>query len=712
MNRLRMLGLLVFIPLIILLSSPVFSDLLTVTTTADAGPGSLRQAIVDANNSGGQDLISFNIPTSEALHENDYYWWSIKPASQLPGATETILIDGTSQPTDETYNNPYGPVIELDGGGGTSIGLIIQANNCILKGLTVNRYPVRGIYIEGSNNTITECYVGTNITGEVALGNFVGIILTSANAYGNKIGDGTVSGRNIISGNLAYGIQISDNANNNEVLGNYIGTNVNGTVALANGFNGIYMSSTGGDSNKVGNGTIDGVNRIWWNNNDGIRIYSQFNTITRNSFFSNGDLGIKLEPGANGGITYPTIEAAVYYAGTGNVYVSGEAPANSTIELFISDDDASGYGEGKTYIASTASDGGGNWSTTLTGVSASDKLTATATDQNGNTSEFSLNKSISVQSLDHFVVYAPPTVVATETFILTVEAKDASGSTTTEVVGTTILSADDGSITPPSISDAQFQDDGIWSGSAALSKAGDRVIYATNFGAQGSIEVVVLNSAATIEDAGLGITIYIPAGAASDEVSITMSEVSLPGSPPQGYSVVGRIINFNSSVTQFLIPITVTMQISNNPNIRDHEVYYWTGSQWSDAGINIISITDTEITFTTTHLSIFAPFAIVMGKEVRFGPNPYDPDKDSFARFWYWLTDDETTKIYIIDMSGTVIWKKEFSAGSEGGKQGENHVDWYGDTMWSTAVADGAYLYKVIQGSKVIGEGKIAIIRR
>src|SRR5262245_40645020 len=62
----------------------------TVTTAADAGAGSLRQAILDANAAAGADTIAFNIPGT-AVH-------TILPTTQLPKITGPIVIDGYTQP--------------------------------------------------------------------------------------------------------------------------------------------------------------------------------------------------------------------------------------------------------------------------------------------------------------------------------------------------------------------------------------------------------------------------------------------------------------------------------------------------------------------------------------------------------------------------------------------------------------------------------------
>jgi len=60
-----------------------------VTSTNDSGPGSLRQAILDANANAGSDLITFNIGSGLK---------TITLLSKLPGISDPVVIDGTTQP--------------------------------------------------------------------------------------------------------------------------------------------------------------------------------------------------------------------------------------------------------------------------------------------------------------------------------------------------------------------------------------------------------------------------------------------------------------------------------------------------------------------------------------------------------------------------------------------------------------------------------------
>ncbi|MBI3418499.1 MAG: hypothetical protein HY043_24675 [Verrucomicrobia bacterium] len=110
----------------------------TVTTTNDAGAGSLRQAIGDANASPGLDSIIFNIPGA-GPH-------SIQPLSPLPTITDPVVIDGYTQPGASPNTLSQGDnavlVIELDGtsaGAGAS-GLTITSGGSTVSGLAINRF--------------------------------------------------------------------------------------------------------------------------------------------------------------------------------------------------------------------------------------------------------------------------------------------------------------------------------------------------------------------------------------------------------------------------------------------------------------------------------------------------------------------------------------------------------------------------------------------
>ena len=129
----------------------------TVTSTADTGAGSLRQAILDANGNAGADAISFNI-VGTGVH-------TIAPASALPTITGSVTIDGYTQPgTSLNTNAPEQGtnaviLVEIDGtntGTGTSAAVLFfgpAAADSVVRGLAINRGGYAGIRVSGTSGS-------------------------------------------------------------------------------------------------------------------------------------------------------------------------------------------------------------------------------------------------------------------------------------------------------------------------------------------------------------------------------------------------------------------------------------------------------------------------------------------------------------------------------------------------------------------------------
>ena len=150
----------------------------TVTNISDSGPGSLRQAIVDANTNPGTDTITFNIPGT-GPH-------TIQPTSALPTITDSVVIDGYTQPGASPNTNTPATglntvlMIELDGGNMGANGLHITAGDSTVRGLVINRFRSSpdvwasgiGILLDTSGGNVIEGnFIGTDVTGTVDLGN-------------------------------------------------------------------------------------------------------------------------------------------------------------------------------------------------------------------------------------------------------------------------------------------------------------------------------------------------------------------------------------------------------------------------------------------------------------------------------------------------------------------------------------------------------------
>ena len=235
----------------------VFAGMATATTysvnvTADSGPGSLRQAIINSNThppeTGFKNKIVFNIPGHGVK--------TIAPLSPLPAILYPVEIDGTEQ-------NGYGvaPAIEINGinAGPNASGLRVLSGVLILKGVAINRFRRYGIYVSspGRIENLTNCRIGTDVFGEIDLGNGSdGIYLTGgfSDDGGSFIGpdfaeptsQNFVRNRNVISGNGGNGIRVT-NSHHVVVGGNYIGTDGHGLQDLGNDENGIFFTGGTGD---------------------------------------------------------------------------------------------------------------------------------------------------------------------------------------------------------------------------------------------------------------------------------------------------------------------------------------------------------------------------------------------------------------------------------------------------------------------------------
>ncbi|MDQ3814373.1 MAG: Ig-like domain-containing protein, partial [Armatimonadota bacterium] len=171
-----------------------------VTTTADSGAGSLREAINCANATAGAQTISFNIPGAGVR--------TITVTTALPVITDPVTIDGATQPGFNTTTRQ--PVIELTcNPSPVGDGLSITSGDTIVRSLTINRF-VEGIRLTSrGNNTIQGCYLGTDATGTQARPNTADGILVNGSSN-NLIGGATAAARNLLSGNRESGVDISN----------------------------------------------------------------------------------------------------------------------------------------------------------------------------------------------------------------------------------------------------------------------------------------------------------------------------------------------------------------------------------------------------------------------------------------------------------------------------------------------------------------------
>jgi hypothetical protein len=292
-------------------------------------------------------------------------------------------------------------------GDNTTIGGTEPGAGNVISGNTV------GLFLWEDGSTVQGNYVGTDVTGTASLGNRRGIQVFGGN---NLVGGLTAAAGNIISGNTNEGIFIgTDGRTGNIIEGNRIGTQADGIHPLSNGSQG--MSVYGAENCATIGGTADGAgNTIAFNGREGIRIPLNIGGVSmfHNSIFGNGRLGIDLaggtedangvtandpgdaDTGPNGLQNYPVLTSV-----EGGDYLSIDGTLNSTpnttckLEFFSTpSQETGGSRQGKTFLTSTevATDGSGNASFSFTygtPMGSGNVITATATDPNGNTSEFS-----------------------------------------------------------------------------------------------------------------------------------------------------------------------------------------------------------------------------------------------------------------------------------------------------------------------------------
>jgi CSLREA domain-containing protein len=302
---------------------------------------------------------------------------------------------------------------------GNLVGLNPSGTACLgnrIEGIDINygaKNNIIGGTAQGERNVSTgnglagvDVAHGTNTTGNRVIGNYLGTGVDGkqppANCTNNKLGvrleDGvgtTFVSDNVIGHNREAGIRIIDTYTSlNTITHNWIGVTPDGTAIR----NPIGVDVYGSVN------TIGPDNQIAANTNQGVRVSgpaADSNTITRNAIWGNGKLGIDLDPagatpndagdgdnGPNQQRNYPVLQTAT------TSQVSGTACNGCTVEVFVADSDVSGFGEGQRFIGSTIANADQTFAVAISGVIAGQMLTATATDANGNTSEFARNLAV------------------------------------------------------------------------------------------------------------------------------------------------------------------------------------------------------------------------------------------------------------------------------------------------------------------------------
>jgi len=352
-----------------------------VTTTADSGAGSLRQAILDANASSDlQPLIAFRIDEPSTTP-----WKTIRVTSPLPPVTAySVRIDGGTQASFFGDANPAGPDIEISGGGSVDgHGLLLATCGAEVANLAIGGFRANGLSVTAPTSVCTSYYttelhhlfIGTDPTGSSARPNARGIGTSVPNGNDfNTTGLPTNIANCVISGNTFSGIfGLSGRLN---ITNNRIGVKASTDEPLPNGTSGVFIG-TGGYGSVVGADLLGfptlttDSNVIAFNGETGVAIAAGVKdvAIRNNRIWSNKLLGIDVgldgptasAPGTFGDpVNAPVLTVAHFDPVSDKTIIEGDVPDTKNIavtglgiNIYASDAaDPSGYGEGQRSIGS------------------------------------------------------------------------------------------------------------------------------------------------------------------------------------------------------------------------------------------------------------------------------------------------------------------------------------------------------------------------
>jgi hypothetical protein len=689
--------------------SPAFTNNIIGGTTPGAGnliSGNQRGIYIFApGNSVQGNLIGTDVTGTKKVGNN----------TGIDASGANTLIGGTTPGARNIISGNLGNGVAFGGAGsrlqGNYIGTditgtlelgnlsygVVAGNSALIGGTTPEARNIisgnGGNISLGSNNsglqvTVQGNYIGTDVTGNVALtapGPYVypGI---SVGGSANVIGGVVPGAQNVISGNGYVGIDIvesfSNGPVNNTIQGNIIGLNANGTAALPNAFGGIRITNS--INNLIGGDPAGAANRISFNGGPGVYLSSGTgNTIRGNSIFSNSELGIDAglvgvtpndlndpDTGANNLQNFPLLSSVISDSSSTTIQGTLNSTPNTTFRIdFYSNGacDPSGNGEGAQFMGNanvtTAANGNGVISANLpVALAAGRAVTATATDPNGNTSEFSACNSTDTGGSVHFssAIYTALEDVGnlTITVVRTGGSKGSISVNYSTANGTAIAGADysavsgslffaDGetskTFTIPVMNDGVTEPEEtlklILSGVADLEKLGSPATATVRIQDDSTPLFVVINpkdpstSIDVLEGDSGSTNAVVPvslSAATGRAVSVDFGTFSLTATSGVDYTPVSGTLNFAPGVTEQIISFAVfgdtlnenneivSVQLSNPQNVT----IFNNGSVriLNDdplPGLSINDVSATEGNSGTSTLNFTVSLSPVSGRTVR-----------------------------------------------------------------------------------------------
>lgn len=348
---------------------------ITVTTnsdvTANDGECTLREAIIAANDDAasgaaagecaagsGADTIEFNISGTADFTNNSQDGYIIQATSYFPDITETVTIDGYSQPGSQANTAvsplPFNGTLLIEVDYSNAIGTIFlfrgnDAANSAVRGLSLYGADIGAISTHAPNVEVQGNYIGVDATGLVDKGNCTGLISSNGGGSPDHSGQGALIGglnpedRNIISGNsrndcgFAAGVYPDSDW---LIQGNYVGLAADGVTAIPNsaigGSGGFSIDNC--DGVIVGGSQSGATNVIAGNNSHGIAPDGINNLIIQGNYIGTDYTGLALLANGGGGIVLGTSTNAQIGGsgvGEGNVIGGGGIFTNTAQDVTI-----------------------------------------------------------------------------------------------------------------------------------------------------------------------------------------------------------------------------------------------------------------------------------------------------------------------------------------------------------------------------------------
>ncbi len=326
----------------------------TVTNTNDAGPGSLRQVIANANTLGGDASLVVNGRAAAVEHV----------VFMIPNATGgsggSLSLTGGLRPSLDAFTTPAGsieaatiplmssslaitaplvvdaqtqpgwssaPMVELNAAGigaGADGAVTVSGGASTIRGLIINRSRRSGLHLSSDKNLVQGNFVGTDASGTAASANNGGVVVAGS---ANVLGGATTGEGNVVSGNAGAGVYLIGGSANS-VTGNVIGLNALGTSALAN-LRGVQLD--GGTDHTIGGATAGAGNTISGNGVAGTSTEDYAGIYVHNAASGVTIAGNTIGLGTDRTTAIANSKNAIFITGTSNVTVGGATSASRNV---------------------------------------------------------------------------------------------------------------------------------------------------------------------------------------------------------------------------------------------------------------------------------------------------------------------------------------------------------------------------------------------